>query len=120
MNRVVIQAEFLLRVCELIQLATRKGFVVTGGELWRPPEMQRLYFNQKMSKTLDSPHLNRLAIDLNFFQDGQLTFDREVLLPLGHYWEAFGEKYRWGGSWRGKIDSGESTFMDTPHFERQV
>ena len=26
----------------------------------------------------------------------------------------------WGGSWRGLIETGKSTFVDDPHFERQV
>lgn len=120
MSLVPVQAEFLLRVCDLIGAATRDGWVVTGGELWRPAEMQLIYFKAGKSKTMNSQHLNRLAIDLNFFRDGKLITDRKQLKPLGQIWESFGEKYRWGGSWRGKIERGESTFVDTPHFERQV
>ena len=120
MSLVAAQAEFLLRVCDLVNYATSNGFVVTGGELWRTPEQQLIYFNSGKSKTMKSSHLNRLAIDLNFFKDGKLVSDRAVLRPLGVLWESFGDKYRWGGSWRGQVESGASKFIDCPHFEGQA
>ena len=66
------QAAFLLDACKLIQYATEQGFVVTGGELARTPEQQAIYFKTGRSKTMNSIHLKRCAIDLNFFKDGQI------------------------------------------------
>lgn len=119
MSMVQEQASFLLDACALVVYATEQGFVVTGGELVRPIEMQQLYVKSGRSKTMDSQHLKRLAIDLNFFKDGRLVQSREELKPLGDWWEARNTKNRWGGNWRGLVDAGKSRFVDCPHFERQ-
>lgn len=79
------QAAFLLDACKLIQHATELGFVVTGGELARTPEQQAIYVKTGRSKTLNSIHLKRCAIDLNFFKDGQIIWDKQTLAPLGAY-----------------------------------
>ena len=42
---------------------------MTGGELARTPEQQAIYFKTGRSKTMNSIHLKRCAIDLNFFKD---------------------------------------------------
>ena len=86
------QAAFLLDACKLIQHATETGFKVTGGELSRTPEQQAIYVKTGRSKTLNSIHLKRCAIDLNFFKDGKIIWDREILAPLGAYWEALHPK----------------------------
>lgn len=119
MSLVPEQAAFLLDVCKLVQFATKYSYVVTGGELWRPVEMQELYVKTGRSKTMDSQHLNRLAIDLNIFENGVLC-THDAVKPLGKFWESLNVRNRWGGSWRGEIEAGRSTFIDVPHFERQV
>ena len=67
MSLVTEQAAFLLDVCKLIQFATERGFTVTGGELYRTLEQQQIYIKTGRSKTMNSMHLKRCAIDLNFF-----------------------------------------------------
>jgi hypothetical protein len=111
MSLVDEQAAFLLDVCKLITFATSSGFTVTGGELARTEEQQALYVKAGKSKTMDSNHLRRCAIDLNFFKDGKLTYDIEVLRPIGGYWESLNPKNSWGGFWK--------SFKDIPHFERR-
>ena len=116
MSLVNEQAQFLKDVTKLIEFASAQGFVVTGGELWRPVEMQELYVRTGRSKTMSSNHLKRCAIDLNFFvqQNDQLslTYDVPTLKPLGDYWESLTPgKNSWGGNW--------SSFKDVPHFERR-
>jgi hypothetical protein len=106
------QAVFLLDACVLIQFATAMGFKVTGGELTRPLEMQKIYVQTGRSKTMKSNHIRRLAIDLNFILDGQLCYDAEKLKPIGLFWESLNPKNRWGGFW--------SSFKDMPHFERNL
>ena len=91
------QAAFLLDACKLIQHATEAGFKVTGGELARTPEQQAIYVKTGRSKTLNSIHLKRCAIDLNFFKDGQIIWDKGILAPLGAYWESLHPKNSWGG-----------------------
>lgn len=112
MSLVQEQAAFLLDACKLIQFATAQGFVLTGGELLRTPEQQEIYLKTGRSKTMLSNHLKRCAIDLNFFKDGKLIWDREQLAPIGAYWESLNPKNRWGGNFK--------TLVDVPHFERNV
>ncbi len=112
MSLVNEQADFLLDVCKLIQYATDLGFVVTGGELARTPEQQALHVKAGRSKTMNSIHLKRCAIDLNFFKDGKIIWDKQALAPLGKYWESLHPKNRWGGNFR--------SLVDCPHFERNV
>lgn len=112
MSMVSDQSAFLLDVCKLIQFATSKGWVVTGGELYRTAEQQQIYLKTGRSKTMASLHLKRCAIDLNFFKDGKLIYDIKVLAPIGAYWESLSKKNSWGGNW--------NSFKDVPHFERRV
>lgn len=111
MSLVAEQAEFLLDVTELIQFARKEGWVITGGELFRTPEQQAIYVQSGRSKTMASNHLRRCAIDLNFFRDGRLVYDKGLLQPLGDFWEALHPKNSWGGNW--------NSFKDVPHFERR-
>jgi len=112
MSLVNEQFEFLKDVSKLINKAVEMGFVITGGELQRPLEMQQLYMKTGRSKTMNSKHLKRCAIDLNFFWNGELTYSIALIKPLGDYWESLHPNNRWGGNW--------STFKDVPHFERNV
>lgn len=112
MSLVPEQAAFLLDVCRLIQYATSQGWTVTGGELFRTLEQQQIHVKAGRSKTMNSNHLRRLAIDLNFFKDGKLVWDKNAIAPLGSYWETLHPKNRWGGNFR--------SLVDVPHFERNV
>jgi peptidoglycan L-alanyl-D-glutamate endopeptidase CwlK len=111
MSLVPEQGAFLMDVCDLIRFATAQGFMVTGGELFRTPEQQAIYVKSGRSQTMASNHLRRCAIDLNFFKDGELTYDRAILAPVGAYWESLNPKNSWGGNW--------NSFKDIPHFERR-
>lgn len=114
------QAAFALDVCRLIQHATDNGLTVTLGEAYRTPEQQEIYLKTGRSKTMHSQHLKRLAVDLNFFHGGKLLGTRDDLKTIGEYWESLSQENRWGGSWRGAVDAGRSSFIDAPHFERLV
>ena len=112
MSLVKEQAAFLKDVVKLLAKAEELGFVVTGGELYRTPEQQQIYVKTGRSKTMNSIHLKRCAIDLNFFKDGKLTYDARLLQPLGDYWESLDARNQWGGNWK--------SFKDVPHFQRTV
>ena len=112
------QMAFVSDVVKLLIFAESKGYEITFGEVQRPIEMQQLYVKTGRSKTMDSQHLKRLAIDLNVFIAGKLC-GREEIKPLGVYWESLSERNRWGGSWRGLVEARKSSFVDSPHFERQ-
>ncbi len=107
---------FIQHVALLINQAHELGLVVTAGELYRTPEQQKHYIKTGRSKTMNSQHLKRLAIDLNFFirqEDGKLKliYDHENIRQLGLFWENLDTANKWGGNW--------SSFKDTPHFERR-
>jgi hypothetical protein len=110
MSLVAAQAAFLLDVGRLVHYATDQGWVVTAGELYRTPEQQELYVKTGRSKTMNSLHLKRLAIDLNFFKDGKLVYDKQQIAPLGAYWESLDPLNSWGGN--------GVTLVDVPHFSR--
>lgn len=112
MSLVAEQAAFLLDMGKLVQYATEQGWTVTGGELYRTVEQQQIHFKAGRSKTMNSIHLKRCAIDLNFFKGGQLVWDKTQLAPIGAYWESLHPKNRWGGNFK--------SLVDVPHFERNV
>ena len=104
------QSKFLLDACKLIQYATEQGWTVTAGEMYRTPEQQKVYVKTGRSQTMNSLHLTRRAVDFNFFRDGKLCYDKNVLAGLGAYWESLHPLNSWGGN--GK------KLVDTPHFSR--
>ena len=112
MSNVSEQADFLLDVTRLINKATELGFQVTAGELYRTPEQQEIYVKTGRSKTMQSLHLQRRAVDLNFFKDGKLVYDKSAIAPLGAYWESLHPLNSWGGN-------GVKLF-DLPHFSRGI
>jgi peptidoglycan L-alanyl-D-glutamate endopeptidase CwlK len=105
------QAAFLLDMCKLIRYATEiHAFMVTGGELARTPEQQAIYVKTGRSKTMNSIHLKRCAVDLNFFRDRKIIWDKDTLAPIGAYWESLNKANSWGGN--------GVKLLDTPHFSR--
>mgnify|MGYP003335027916 CR=1 FL=1 len=112
MSNVSEQAAFLLDVGRLVQKATELGFVVTAGEMYRTPEQQQIYVKTGRSRTMNSLHLQRRAVDLNFFRDGQFVYSKAILSPLGAYWESLHPYNSWGGN--------GDKLVDVPHFSRGV
>jgi len=127
------QQLFTKDLYKLMAYAFVYGFEITLGEAYRTNNQQILYFygytlimiggvpkivkTDRKSKTLNSNHKKRLAIDLNLFKDGKITWEWEDYEVLGRYWVSLDPKNRWGGSWSGNFD--KKGFIDAPHFERQ-
>lgn len=105
------QWEFLQDVALLILEAKRLGIKLTGGELYRTKYQQAKYLADGKSKTMNSKHLDRLAIDFNFFVNGNLTYDVEDVKALGNFWESLSPKNEAGMFWNWK---------DVPHFQRNA
>lgn len=126
---------FTEHIGKLIQFAYSVGIYLTFGEAYRTVDQQYLYFKgkkigkggelidaPKRSWTMNSKHLNRLAVDFNFFiptADGnlELTYDYNKVKVLGDYWESLDELNQWGGSW---LKSNGNPGRDVPHFQRTV
>ena len=113
------QELFTQHLVQLVQQAWDTGFNVRIGEVQRPIEMQRLYMTAGRSKTLNSEHINKCAADLVLLLEGKVC-SRDQIKPLGLWWEQLDPRNRWGGSWRGLVDQGKSSFVDAPHFERRT
>ena len=106
------QFEFLQDIALLIQFASRRGYKITAGEMYRTEDQQRIYYEAGRSMTMDSQHRKRLAFDINLFIDGKPVWTmRPEWKELGDFWKSLNKKNRWGGS-----DFG--SFLDLPHFER--
>ena len=94
------QAAFLRDVRKLLAQADEQQFVVTGGELERALETQTAYVRAGREKSMDSPHLRRCAITLNFFRAANdrlaLVQSLAELEPLGKFWEELDPRNRWG------------------------
>jgi hypothetical protein len=117
MKLVEQQAAFLKDVAKLINEAARYGYVITGGELFRTQDQQDIYLKIGKSQIKHSCHQDRLAIDLNFFvKDASgnlaLTYKKDIIEPLGKFWESLNPLNKWGGYW--------TSLVDTPHFQRNI
>ena len=92
---------------KLLLKAFALGYKVRIGEAQRTVEQQAIYVKDGRSKTMNSNHLRKCAVDLHFTKDGVLCYPDE----LGDYWMTLHPKNSWGGRWK--------SFKDKPHFERR-
>src|SRR4051812_20461073 len=102
-----IQKKFTQDIAKLITFAFSHGLELTFGEVYRTLEQQKIYFDTGRSKTMNSKHLNRLAVDFNIFKNGELLFvdatkyevDYASALILGIYWTGLDANNVWGSDW---------------------
>lgn len=100
---------------KLLEFIEAQGYAYVIGEVQRHAVTQKHYLTQGLSKTMDSQHLKKLAVDITIGREVNGGFspvwDKEVLQVFGDYWESISEENAWGGNWK--------SFKDTPHFERK-
>jgi hypothetical protein len=97
------QAIFTSNIARLIAFAWSKGYRLTFGEAWRPPEMAKL--NAKSGKGIaNSLHTVRLAVDFNLYKDGVYMTKTEDHEELGAFWKSLDPLNRWGGDFRSRPD----------------
>jgi hypothetical protein len=112
------QRIFTQNIAKLILFAFDNDIELTFGEAFRTTEQQLLYVQSGKSKTMNSNHLRRLAVDFNVFINGNLTYKWEDVKQVGDFWETLHPLNRWGGDWnKNDIKDG---FIDNPHFEMNV
>ena len=100
------QSAFVVMVARLIcymDNLAKTGFIL---EWYRTPERQKQLVAEKKSWTLNSKHIDGLAIDLCILKDGKACWDVEEYKILGRFWMDLGGV--WGGSWKQ---------VDAVHFE---
>ena len=119
------QQIFTINISKLINFAYENGYKLTFGEVFRTQEQQEIYFKTGRSKTMNSRHLQRLAVDFNIFKNGILLFQTnttkkkeiESCLVLGDFWLTLHPDNVWGGDWNRNHKTIDETFEDPYHFE---
>lgn len=99
------QTIFLKNVAKLVEYAhTLPGYELTGGELYRPPEMQAIYYADGRSHIKHSKHQDRLAIDFNLFVNGKYIHTKaeneKYFKPLAEYWASLHPNNVSGWDWK--------------------
>ena len=106
------QWEFLKDVAKLIEYMSKiKDLEVSGGHLWRTKREQEFLLKIGRSRTMNSKHLDRLAIDFNFKYKGQIVGKHKVVEDIAKYWESLSEYNEAGYFW---------SFFDPSHFQRNT
>lgn len=111
------QSLFVFNIHKLIEWAYRNGFELTFGEAWRSEATQHIYVSTGKSKTLNSRHLQRLAVDFNIFRNGLLINSPVDIKPLGDFWVTLHTDNVWGGDWDRDNSVLDEKFIDPYHFE---
>lgn len=117
------QFEFIKDLILLLQFIIEvKKLKVTASWLGRDDAIQKILYDKGLSKTLESNHLTKTAIDLNIFlnkfvltnkKKGLLTKkESDLLAEIGVFWENLNPLNRWGGFFK--------SFYDPGHFERNI
>lgn len=106
------QELFSKDLTHLLNFIHNNGYDVRIGEAERTKEQQEIYLKSGKTKTLDSLHLKRCAIDLHIFFNGSWIQSKSELQFIGDYWEQLSKNNKWGGNFK--------NFIDTPHFERRL
>jgi len=91
----------------IIHIGATPGYSCTLGEAWRHP-MVAEYNATAGAGIKNSLHIERLAIDINLFKDGNYITSTEAFRAFGEFWESLDPMNRWGGR-----------FNDGNHFERR-
>lgn len=110
------QSLFVFNISLLIQWAYKNGYELTFSEAYRTAEQQAYDVAHGLSKTSNSKHLERLAIDLNLFKNGALLTSNADYKPLGNYWVSLNTANTWGGDFS---KTGVNSFIDSDHFEME-
>ena len=105
------QEKFTQDLAKLLNYLIENNYTIRMGEVERTQSQQEIYIKQGKSKTANSMHLKRCAVDLHIFKNGEWLQSKQQLQGIGDYWESLDLSNRWGGNFK--------SFIDTPHFERQ-
>lgn len=112
------QAKFAEMLGKLLFKALLLGYPVVILELYRSLETQKVYMARGVSKTLNSKHLEGLAVDLAFLSDiqddGKINYGAEKWRCLGEYWEGLGGE--WGGRYGDNPKTEKIEGWDLGHF----
>lgn len=108
------QEAFSRDLCKLLAEGFARGYEARIGEVMRTPEQQALNVQNGASKTMNSMHLKKCAVDIHWTKNGVVCYPEE----LGRYWEGLSTFNRYGGNFD-KDWTKADNFKDAPHYERQ-
>ena len=111
------QSLFVRLVAKLIEFAYANGMELTFGECWRTPEQAKRNADAGIG-TLNSLHIERLAIDLNLFVGGVYMPDSAAYTRLGEYWKSLHSSCRWGGDFKAPTRKDGNHFSLSPDGKR--
>lgn len=109
MNLNTKQFKFSKYLAKLILFAIELGYDVVVAEVYRSPEEQRRHYEKGRTKTLNSKHMQKLAVDLIIFRNREYLTLSDDYKQLGYYWKSLDTKNVWGGDWE--------EFPDGNHFQ---
>lgn len=108
---IAAQSIFLQNVAKLIlYINSLEGYTCTAGELYRTEEQQAIYYKKKLSRTMQSAHRQRLAVDLNIFYQGIYAASAEKYRLAAEFWHSLHPKNQAGYFWG----------WDSNHFEMKL
>ena len=88
------QTEFFQMLAKLIMKSIELETPIAPLEWKRDIETQRKYVARGVSKTMNSRHLDGLAMDFVFLEDleddGKINYSPEKYKVLGEFWESLG------------------------------
>jgi hypothetical protein len=101
------QKTFARLIARLIEEAYARGYEVTLGEAYRPPEVARFYAERAGAGAAipESLHSERLAVDLNLFRNGRYLRLTDEYRELGELWESYSTA-RYQCAWGGRFNDG--------------
>jgi hypothetical protein len=107
----LLQAQFRFtnNLAEFLKWLAHQNYNVSLGEALRTQYQQDEYVRQKLSKTTHSKHQDKLAIDLNIFNDKGGLVSNAELVYFGEYWQSLHIKNKAGALWGWDMDHFETS-----------
>jgi hypothetical protein len=93
------QSRFARSVPLLLQYMTALGYEYTLGEAWRT-QAQANANAASGAGISNSLHIDRLAIDINLFKDGEFLTDGVDHARPGAFWKSLASDHAWGGDFK--------------------
>ena len=103
------QRAFTRCVGQLILWTYEQGLEITLGEAWRSTATARVMAEQGRG-IVTSLHIDRLAIDLLLWKEGQYQTQTEAYQSLGTYWKSLHALAAWGGDFMRLKDGNHFSF----------
>lgn len=99
------QKIFSKNLANFILWIYNEGYSVTFGEVWRSPEEAKIQAN-KGAGISNSLHCDRLAVDLNIFDENNLLLvSVNALQNFGGQWKTYNVNNKWGGDFKSRPDA---------------